>query len=143
MDRCPLCNDQEKKDESDARLVFDFTPDELLLSASKEHRKSCLVILKGFRQVEDSYLKHFHEEVKTVVAYCHKICEDDLPWTQQLYYQVRYQNSGPEPSGTSGGCSHRRHCFCRRGSPGVHIQRLGRMPTWMSFNADYPLSVDR
>jgi hypothetical protein len=69
MARCPLCNDQEKRDDTDARLAFDFTPEELLLSAFEQPCSSCLVILEGLRQSETDDWS-FQHDVRRVYARC-------------------------------------------------------------------------
>jgi hypothetical protein len=70
MAKCTLCNDQDKKNEDDARLAFDFTPDQLRYSAYENNCESCLVLLEGFRQAQTVYLKDFQKDVRTVTARC-------------------------------------------------------------------------
>lgn len=70
MPPCALCNDQQKRDEDDARLGFDFTPEELLRSACDKNCDSCLVILEGLRRsgLLESY--SFEEDVRRVYVRC-------------------------------------------------------------------------
>jgi hypothetical protein len=69
MARCNLCNDQEKKDEDDVRLAFDFTPDKLIQSASRRGCSSCTVILDGIRESE-THSWSFEQHVRQVYARC-------------------------------------------------------------------------
>jgi hypothetical protein len=70
MARCALCNDQERRDEVEARLAFDFTPHELLRSAFEQRCSSCIVILEGFRQSETKDWS-FQHDVRRVYARCY------------------------------------------------------------------------
>ena len=72
MGRCKLCNDLEKIEELDARLTFDFTPNELINSASETGCESCTVILEGVQQAENCDWS-FQEDVRRVYARCHEI----------------------------------------------------------------------
>jgi hypothetical protein len=67
---CALCNDQEKRDEGDVRLAFDFTPEELLHSARDGRCDSCLVILAGLQQATTLGLSSFEDDVRRVNARC-------------------------------------------------------------------------
>lgn len=67
---CTLCNDLVKRDEDDAKLVFEFTPLELLHSTSDNECPSCIIMLTGFRQAEGQYLTNFEERVRKIVARC-------------------------------------------------------------------------
>ena len=69
MTRCALCNDQTKRDEDDARLAFDFTPDQLNGSAFGQGCDSCLVILEGLRQSETPDWS-FQRDIRRVYARC-------------------------------------------------------------------------
>jgi hypothetical protein len=70
MSPCALCNDQEKKNEDDVRLAFDFTPGELLRSALHGRCDFCLLILEGLRQAKTLGLGCFEEDVRRVNARC-------------------------------------------------------------------------
>lgn len=71
MGRCAVCNDQEKRSEDDARLVFDVTPAVLAHSAYINRCESCLVILEGFRQGGQTlYQKDFQRLARTITARC-------------------------------------------------------------------------
>ncbi|KAH8731948.1 heterokaryon incompatibility protein-domain-containing protein [Phaeosphaeriaceae sp. PMI808] len=70
MDRCALCLDQVKRDEEDARLGFDFTPEELIKSAFYQGCDSCLVILEGLRQSETPDWS-FQRDIRRVYTTCH------------------------------------------------------------------------
>ncbi|KAH6639048.1 heterokaryon incompatibility protein-domain-containing protein [Boeremia exigua] len=71
MERCAVCNDQEKTDEDDARLTFDVTPAVLSHSAFVDRCESCLVILEGFRQGGQTlYQKDFQRLARTITARC-------------------------------------------------------------------------
>jgi hypothetical protein len=70
MSPCALCNDQEKRDEDDVRLAFDFTPEELLQSARDGRCESCLVILEGLRQATPLGLSSFEDDVRRVSVRC-------------------------------------------------------------------------
>lgn len=67
MAPCRLCNDQEKGDSGDVRLAFDFTPDELVQSASAESCASCAVILAGIIRAETDTWS-FRDDVRRVYA---------------------------------------------------------------------------
>lgn len=69
MARCQLCNDQEKREEVDARLGFDFTPEELVRSAFEGGCNSCIVILEGIRQSETSHWS-LQRDVRRIYARC-------------------------------------------------------------------------
>jgi hypothetical protein len=71
MDRCKLCNSLEKRHKRDPRLGFQFTPDELIDSASKEECEFCAIILEGLRKSEgpDWVLE---QDVRQVYARCHE-----------------------------------------------------------------------
>ncbi|ORX96794.1 heterokaryon incompatibility protein-domain-containing protein [Clohesyomyces aquaticus] len=66
---CKLCNDQEKKDEDDVRLAFDFTPAELVQSARGQDCSSCAVILEGLRR-STALEWDFEQDVRRVYARC-------------------------------------------------------------------------
>ncbi len=71
MERCAVCNDQEKRNEDDARLTFDVTPAILTHSAFVNGCESCLVILEGFRQGGQTlYQKNFQLLARTITARC-------------------------------------------------------------------------
>ncbi|KAF2245985.1 HET-domain-containing protein [Trematosphaeria pertusa] len=70
MEPCKLCNDQEKKHEDDARLAFDFTPEDLAKSAYERPCDSCMVILEGLRQSQTREWS-FQRDVRRVYARCH------------------------------------------------------------------------
>jgi hypothetical protein len=67
---CALCNNQEKRDEDDVRLAFDFTPEELLYSARDGRCDSCLVILAGLQQATTLGLSSFEGDVRRINARC-------------------------------------------------------------------------
>src|SRR5690242_1257959 len=71
MERCAVCNDQEKKNEDDARLTFNVTPAVLSHSAFVNRCESCLVILEAFRQGGQTlYQKGFQRFARTITARC-------------------------------------------------------------------------
>lgn len=71
MERCAVCNNQEKKNEDDARLTFNVTPAVLSHSAFVNGCESCLVILEGFRQGGQTlYQRNFQLLARTITARC-------------------------------------------------------------------------
>ncbi|CZR68732.1 uncharacterized protein PAC_18631 [Phialocephala subalpina] len=67
MDRCKLCNNLKKKDEDDVRAAFDFTPGQLVESASIKECGSCMTILEGLLCFEDETWS-FEDDVRLVYA---------------------------------------------------------------------------
>ena len=92
MARCALCNDQEKRDEVDSRLAFDFTPLELLQSAFEQGCSSCLVILEGFRQSETTTWS-FQHDVRRVYARC---CGKRNYHSDSLLLEVYFADDRPK-----------------------------------------------
>lgn len=70
MTRCSLCHDLVRKDEDDARLAFNFTPQELVRSAFYKRCDACLVILEGLRQSETQEWS-WQRDIRRVYARCH------------------------------------------------------------------------
>ncbi|KAF2626299.1 hypothetical protein BU25DRAFT_394934 [Macroventuria anomochaeta] len=72
MEKCAVCNDQEKRNPDGTRLTFDVTPAVLSHSAFVNRCESCLVILEGFRQGGQTlYQKDFQRLARTITARCH------------------------------------------------------------------------
>ncbi|KAF2111868.1 heterokaryon incompatibility protein-domain-containing protein [Lophiotrema nucula] len=71
MARCPLCNDLEKHRESQPRLGFDFTPAQLVQSASEGGCESCLVILEGLQQARSLSGCSLTRDIRSIYALCH------------------------------------------------------------------------
>jgi hypothetical protein len=69
MTPCRLCNDQEKKNEDDVRLAFDFTPEELVKSVSKHGCSFCNILLEGIQRSQTQNWS-FTEDVRRVYARC-------------------------------------------------------------------------
>lgn len=107
MPPCPLCNSLTKKDEDDARLAFDFTPQMLIHSAYVENCDTCLVILEGLRQSESQGWS-FHRDIRRVYARClskrGKLedtlhldvwFEDDRPRAELEFYSLLHHREFP------------------------------------------------
>ncbi|KAH7359698.1 heterokaryon incompatibility protein-domain-containing protein [Pyrenochaeta sp. MPI-SDFR-AT-0127] len=92
MAPCKLCNDQEKKNEDDGRLAFDFTPDELIQSASRQGCSSCIVILEGLRKSATEGW-NFDHDVRRVYARCRGM-HNQKPTTLSL--EVYFKNDRPK-----------------------------------------------
>ncbi|KAH6463713.1 hypothetical protein HBI57_054820 [Parastagonospora nodorum] len=102
MARCSLCHDLVRRDEDDARLAFNFTPQELVRSAFYKHCDSCLVILEGLRQSEKPDWS-WQRDIRRVYARCHDKSRssfqdtlrleiyfvDDRPKLDLEYYSLR------------------------------------------------------
>jgi hypothetical protein len=91
MDRCKLCNSLEKRHELDPRLGFQFTPDELIDSASNEGCELCAIMLEGLRKSEGPDW-NFEQDVRRVYARCH----EKRGWrTSTLFLEVYFTDERP------------------------------------------------
>lgn len=89
---CGLCHNLEKKDEGDARLAFDFTPEEIVRSAYEGPCDSCTVILEGLRQVESNEWT-FQRDVRRVYARC---CSIRKSYHDSLTLEVYFVDDRPK-----------------------------------------------
>ncbi|CAO2655697.1 Nn.00g045000.m01.CDS01 [Neocucurbitaria sp. VM-36] len=92
MTRSALCNDQIKRDEDDARLAFDFTPEELQRSAFDEGCDSCLMILEGLRQSETPDWS-LQRDIRRVYARCQY---KRLNFQETLRLEVYFMDDRPK-----------------------------------------------
>ena len=105
MTGCALCNDLIKRDNDDARLAFDFTPEQVKWCAFLEGCESCLVILEGLQQSQTPEWS-LERDVKIVLARCHNkrgtfqdtlrleiFFVDDRPKLELEYYSLRSHGS--------------------------------------------------
>ena len=105
MTGCALCNDLIKRDDDDARLAFEFTPEQVKWCAFLEGCESCLVILEGLQQSQTPEWS-LERDVKIVLARCHNkrgsfqdtlrleiFFVDDRPKLELEYYSLRSHGS--------------------------------------------------
>lgn len=92
MARCSLCNDLEKRDEDDARLAFEFTPDELVNSAYEGKCDGCTVILEGLRQLEGRGCG-LRTDVRKVYAKCYGRRKS---YTETLCLEIYFVDDRPK-----------------------------------------------
>lgn len=70
MTNCTLCHGLVKRSEDDARLAFEFTPEQINYVAFLEGCEPCLVILEGLRQSQSTHW-NLERDVKLVLARCY------------------------------------------------------------------------
>lgn len=92
MASCSICNNQEKKDDDDVRLAFDFTPGELIRSIHKAGCSACAIILAGLRGYE-SRSWAFEQDVRRVYAQCRSMRNGK---SDTLCLELYFKNDRPK-----------------------------------------------
>ncbi|KAH7135161.1 heterokaryon incompatibility protein-domain-containing protein [Dendryphion nanum] len=72
MARCLLCNDQEKRNNADPCLAFDFTLEELAYSAYERSCDSCVLIFEGIRQFQAANWA-YQRGIRHIYAKCRSV----------------------------------------------------------------------
>lgn len=92
MARCLLCNDQEKRKESDPCLLFHFTIEELAFSAYEEGCDSCVLIFEGIRQFQAA-----NWSCQRSIRYVDGRCRSSIPGTSEtLSLNVYFYDNSPK-----------------------------------------------
>jgi hypothetical protein len=88
MAHCDLCNDQEKKSEEDARLGFDFIPEEIVRSACERGCASSNAILQSVRRWGNNNDWSFEQHGRRVYARCRGLANQKVDTLSlELYFE--------------------------------------------------------